>query len=201
MAEVSLLVLTTIAALEAVGLVGVEVGNRTYLEPAVLSLAIHLKVVAQSGSEAHVAAAEAQNAIRKLQLLEQALHVGKHLAVRLIAMLGSVDAHNLNLRELVQTVESAHVLSVAAGFAAEALSVGTVLDRQLFLVENHVAVDISHRHLGSRDKIEIVEVAVIHLPLLVGELAGAISRSLIHHCGRHNLGVAGSSSLVEEELD
>ena len=116
-------------------------------------------------------------------------------------MFGFVDANNLYLRELVQTVETAHVLAIAASLATEALSVGTVLDGKILLVENDITIDVGDRHFGCGDKIEIVYFAVIHLSLLVGQLSGAVTRCLIDHRRRHNLGVAGSTCLVEEEID
>ena len=116
-------------------------------------------------------------------------------------MLGLVDAHNLNLRELVQTVQSAHVLAIRASLAAETLGVGAVLDGQILLVENNVAVDVRHGHLGRGDEIEVVYLAMIHLTLLVGQLACAVARSGIHHRGRHDFRVARLAGLVEEEVD
>ena len=79
-----------------------------------------------------------------------------------------IDSNDLDLRELVQTVQSAHVLAIRAGLPTEALCIGAVLDGQILLVEDNVAVDICHGHLGRGDQIEVVHLAVIHLPLLVG---------------------------------
>ena len=152
-AQVGLLVGTTVAALQTVGLVCVEVLNRAHLEPTVLSLAVHFEIVADGRCEAHVAATQAQNAVRQLKFLQQSFYVGKHFAVRFVAVLGGVDADNLDFREFVQSIKASHVLAVASGFAAEALGVGAVLYRQLFLVENHIAVDVGHRHFGCRDKV------------------------------------------------
>ena len=56
-AERDFLVLcTAVTALEAVSLIGVEVTRRADLESTVLGFAIYLKVIAESCSEAHVAA-------------------------------------------------------------------------------------------------------------------------------------------------
>ena len=125
----------------------------------------------------------------------------QHLAVALLGVLGLVDAHNLNLGEFVQTVQSAHILAVGTSLAAETLGVGAVLDGQILLVENHVAVDVRHGHLGCGDEIEVVHLAMIHLALLVGQLACAVAAGGIHHRGRHDLGVAGLAGFVEEEVD
>ena len=99
----------------------------------------------------------------------------QHLLVALFRVFRLVDAHNFNLRELMQTVQSTHVLAVAAGLAAEALCVCAVLDRQLCLVKNHVAVDIGDRNLGGGDEVEVVHLAVIHLSLLVRQLSRAVA--------------------------
>ena len=82
-------------------------------------------------------------------------------------MLRLVDAYDLDLRELVQTVQSAHVLTVATSLSAETLGVGAVLDGQLLLVENHVAIDIRHRHLSRWNQIEVIHLAVVHLSFLI----------------------------------
>ena len=141
-AQLYLLVGAAVAALQAVGLIRVEVRNGAHLEPALLRLAIHLEVVAHGSREAHVAAAEAQDAVGELQLLQQSLHVLEHLPVALGTVLGRVDAHDFYLRELVQAVQAAHVLAVGASLAAEALRVGAVLDGQVGLAEDDVAVDV-----------------------------------------------------------
>ena len=68
----------------------------------------------------------------------------------------------------MQAVQAAHVLAVGAGFAAETGGVGGHLDGEILLVEDHVAEDVRHRHLGRRDEVEIVHRGVVHLSLLVG---------------------------------
>src|SRR5574344_3145748 len=92
----------------------------------------------------------------KLQLLEQSLYMVKHLLVALLTVLRSVDTYQLNLRELMQTIQTSHVLTVRTGLAAETLSIRTVHDRQLFLVENHISVDIRNGNLGCRNQVEII---------------------------------------------
>ena len=42
---------------------------------------------------------------------------------------------------------------------------------------------------------------MVHLSFLVGQLAGAVARSGVHHCGGHHFRVARSACLVEEEVD
>ena len=139
--------------------------------------------------------------VRQFQFLQQALHVVEHLLMALAGVFGLVDAHELHLGELMQPVEAAHVLAVGAGLAAEALGVGAALDGQLVLGEYLVAEQVGHRHLGGGDEVEIVHLAVVHLALLVWQLARAVAGSLIDHRRRLYLLVAGLDSLVEEEVD
>ena len=101
----------------------------------------------------------------------------------------------------MQAVEAAHVLAVAAGLAAPAGGVGAVLLRKLLLGDDHVAVDVGDGHLGRGDEVEVVEVDVIHLPLLVRELARAVAGGGVDHEWGFHLSIAGFPGLVEEELD
>ena len=100
----------------------------------------------------------------------------------------------------MQTVQAAHVLAIGTSLAAEALGVGTVLDGQFLLVQNNIAVDVCYGHLGGGNQVQVVQTAMVHLSLLVGQLASAISAGGIHHRGRHNLLVAGRACLVQEEV-
>ena len=75
----------------------------------------------------------------------------------------------------MQTVQTADILTIAACLAAETLRVCTVLDRQLGLVKNDIAVDVRHRNLSGRNEIEVVHLAVVHLTFLVGQLSRAIT--------------------------
>ena len=90
-------------------------------------------------------------------------------------MLRRVDAHDLHLVELVQAVEAAHVLAVRSGLATEASRISATLDRQVFLVEDLIAEEVCHRHLGGRNEEEVVEVGMIHLAFLVGQLSRAVA--------------------------
>ena len=101
----------------------------------------------------------------------------------------------------METVQAAHVLAVAAGLAAEAGRVGAVLLGELVAGDDDVAVEVGDGHLGGGDEVEVVLVDIVHLALLVGELACAVARCLVHHIGRLNLQVAGLGGAVEEELD
>ena len=76
-----LVVGATIAALQTVGLIGVEIGNRRHFKPTLLSLGINLKVVADGTGEALVTTAKTQDAVRQFELLEQPLDMFEHLAM------------------------------------------------------------------------------------------------------------------------
>ena len=127
--------------------------------------------------------------------------MGHHVVERFVGIVGQRQPHDLHLVELVQTVQAAHVLAVGAGFAAETGGVGGHLDGEILLVEDHVAEDVRHRHLGRRDEVEIVHRGVVHLSLLVGQLSRAESRRLVDHHGRFNLLVARAGVVVEEVVD
>ena len=71
----------------------------------------------------------------------------------------------------------ARVLAGGAGLAPEARRVRGVADRQLVRLEDLVAVEVGDRDLGGRDQVELVAGHDVHLVFLVGDLAGAASRS------------------------
>ncbi len=75
----------------------------------------------------------------------------------------------------MQTVESAHVFAVCAGFAAEAGRIGGILDGKVLLIDNDIAVEVRDGNFGGRDKVQVVKIGVVHLSFLVGQLACAIA--------------------------
>ena len=89
----------------------------------------------------------------------------------------------ISISKFVQAIQSANVLTIATGFAAEALRVGTIFNGQLTFFENHVAIDIGDGDFCGRDEVKIVEGAVIHLTFLVGQLTGAVSRCFVDYGG------------------
>ena len=111
-----------------------------------------------------------------------------------------VDAYNLYLVKLMQTVQTTNILTVAASLAAETSRVSATLDRQIFLVEYLVAEDVCYWHLGCRDKVEVVKLALVHLSLLIRKLTGTVTRSLVHNVRRLYLKVAALASFIKEEL-
>ena len=63
----------TVAALQTVSLIGVEVRDRRDLKPTALGLGVNLKVIADGASKALIATAKQQDPVRELQLLQQSL--------------------------------------------------------------------------------------------------------------------------------
>ena len=124
-----------------------------------------------------------------------------HFFERSVRVFRFFDTHDFHLVELVQAVQATHVLTVTTGFATEASTVSAVLLWKAVARKNHIAVDVGHRHFGGRNQIEVIYFAVVHLTLLVGELASAQTRSLVHHVRWLNFGVASLVGLVEKELD
>ncbi len=106
----------------------------------------------------------------------------------------------LDLVKLVQSVEASHMCAPRARLTAEAGGVCHVLHRQYGSIKDHIAVDICYGHLSSGYQIKVINANVIHLPLLVGQIACAEARLLIDHYGRFNFTVAGLLTLVEEEV-
>ncbi len=124
-----------------------------------------------------------------------------HLFKSRIRVFWLLDADNLYLVELMQTVETADILAVGPCLATEACRVGTVFLRELFAGDDDIAIDIGHRHLGGRDHVEFVFVDEIHLAFLVRQLSCAIAGGLVHHVGRLDFKISGIAGTVKEELD
>src|SRR5574344_142780 len=99
----------------------------------------------------------------------------EHLIQRSIRMFGSVYAYYLNLVKLMQTVQSAYILSVRTGFTTETCGISTTLDRQIFFVENLITEDICYRYLCCRNKEKVVNLEMIHLSLFVRQLACTVT--------------------------
>ena len=125
--------------------------------------------------------------------------MGDHSVQRFIRVIGVGDLYDLDLIELVQTVQSTYILSVGSCLTTETRRIGRHLDREIGLVQDHIPIDIRHRNLSRRNQIEIIEIYVVHLPLLIGKLSGSEARRFVHHQRRHHLGISGSRIAVEEE--
>ena len=135
----------------------------------------------------------------QLQLLQEALYVVEHLVQALVRVTWLVDAYNLYLVKLVQTVQATNVLAVATSLTTEAGRVSAALDREILLVEDNIAEDVGYRNLGCRDEEEVVEISVVHLTLLVWQLTCAATGILVYYVWRLNLQVSALAGLIEEE--
>ena len=105
--------------------------------------------------------------------------------------------HHLHLVELVDSVESADVLAVAARLAPEAGRVGAISNGKRVLVEDLTPVQVGDRHLGGGDQERAVR-DLIHLPLLVGQLPRGGGGGLVHQQRRGDLDVTGRGQPIEE---
>ena len=90
-------------------------------------------------------------------------------------MLWLVNAYDLNLVKLMQSVQTTYILTVTTCLTTETSRISATLDRQILLVKNLIPEDIRHRNLSRRDKIEVVKVGMIHLTFLVWKLSSAQS--------------------------
>ena len=99
--------------------------------------------------------------------------MGNHLVKCRVRILRLLDADNLYLVELVKSVQTSHVLTIGTCLTTEAWGICSKLLRELGIVQDDVPVDIGNRNLSSRNEIEIVETYIVHLGLLVRQLACA----------------------------
>ena len=127
--------------------------------------------------------------------------MGDHLVEGGVAVLGTLDADDLDLVELMEAVQPPDVLAVGTGFAAEARRIGRKLLREVRVLEDDVTVDVGDGHLRGGDEIEVIQADVVHLRLLVGKLARPEAGSGVDHHGRLHLAVARGRVEVEEVVD
>ncbi len=168
----------------------------------VLSGQPDLEVVGLGRRETHVAGREADHAIGDLEPLEHAAGAGDHPLELVVARLGRREVHQLDLVELVLADQPAHVLAVRSGLAAEAGREGAVADRQRRLVEDLVAMQVGHRHLGGRDQVVVGALQPEEVRLELRQLAGAEERRRVDDVRRQHLGVAVLAGVeVEHERD
>ncbi len=116
-------------------------------------------------------------------------------------MRGMGDLDDLHFVELVKAVQSADILAVGTRLSPETGGIGHILHREVLAFEDGVAVDVGHRHLSRGNQVKIVDYGVVHLAVLIGELAGAESRIGIHQIGGLNFCVARFQGFIEEEID
>ena len=137
------------------------------------------------------------------QALEQALHVVLHLLQGGVGALRLLDAHDLDLVELMQTVQTSHVLAVRTGLTTEARSVGGHLLREVVVTKDDISEYVGDRNLGCRDEIEVIKTYIVHLGLLVRQLTGTETGSsgnrdfALYHADQYAAPTQGSYSTVQ----
>ena len=110
------------------------------------------EVISLLRSEAHVARAEHNLAIGKLQKLQHLLSASGHALVFFERLLGRRDGDEFHLIELVLADHAARVLAGGARFRAEAIGAGGEAHGKLRLVENGFADEVCERDFGGRDE-------------------------------------------------
>ena len=186
--------------LRAAGLERLETRAARHLQPALLTGRPDFEVVFFGLRKSDVAATHEEHAVGQLEFLQEALGIETEGVELGVAGLGMHPLEQLDLVELVEAVEPAHVLAVAARLAAETRRVGGAFHRQRLGVENLVAEEVRQRHLGGRHCVETIGDGLIHLTFLVGQLAGGGGAGGVDEDRRVNLGVAGGDSLIQKEL-
>ncbi len=193
--------LRTVASVRAARLEIAVLAAGADLDPAVHAGHPDLEVVGAPGLEAHVAGAEDDAAVAKLEPLEDRLSVEGELLQFIIGLFRFDKLHQLNLVELMQADKAARFLSRGAGLAAEAGGVGDVAAREVLSAEDLVLVDVRERHLGGGDQVETL--AGLELILLeLRESRSAYKRTRVRKEGREDLRVAMLAGVrVEHQLD
>ena len=103
-----------------------------------------------------VAGADLDRPVRQAERGDQPLGAGEQLVEQLGALLRRGDGEDLDLVELVGPQHAAGVLAGRPGLPPVARRVRHQPHRQLGLVEDLVAVDRRQRHLGGRDRPQLV---------------------------------------------
>ena len=102
MGNADLLILcAAITALQAVGLIGVEIAYGRQFKPTALCFLINLEVVADGRGERLVATTKQKYAVWQFQFFQQAFHMCEHFLMRLLRMFRLVDTHNFYFRKLM----------------------------------------------------------------------------------------------------
>src|SRR5688500_5089763 len=98
--------------------------------------------------------------------------------------------------------EAARAEPCRTGFAAKAWRVGDVSDRQRFLGDDFLPVQIGDGNFRRRCEVKFVALASVKLLLEFRELGSADERRRAHDKWRGNLGVSvGPGMQIEEEID
>jgi hypothetical protein len=133
-----------------------EVRAGTDLQPLGAARGPDLQVVLDHGREGQVPGAHLDHPVGKVEGLEHVLRVGEQPDELVHGGLGPDELHQLDLVELVAALDAPRVAPGGHLLAAEAGGVGDVLDGQGGAVQDLVAVQVRHRHLGRGDEPEVL---------------------------------------------
>src|SRR5699024_1689183 len=107
-----------------------KVRTRADFQPALLRRTPYLKVIFLRLSEAHISGAHQQGSVWKAERLQQRLSIGSELLKFIKSRIRMHDLYQFNLVELMEPIESAHILAVRAGFTPPARRIGSITKRK-----------------------------------------------------------------------
>ena len=160
----------------------------------------HLDVIALGGGEAQIARAQRHHAIGQAQQLQHLFGLTGHGFQLFVALLRLGDFDHFDLIELVLADQATGIAAGAARLLAEARAVGAVADGQILAVQDHIAVQVSHGHLGGGNQ-EGVLIQLVGVLFKLGQLTRAGHGAAGDHVGRQHLGVAVGSMGIHKEVD
>ena len=136
------------------------------------------QVIGLRGAEAHVAGAQQHLAVRQAEFLQHRFGAAGHALVLGIGLLGSGDADQLDLLELVLADHPAHIATTAAGLGAEAHRMRGHAQRQALGLDDLVADDVGQRHFtgGNQVALALAELGREQVFLELRQLPGAAHR-------------------------
>ena len=140
----------------AASLEGFEVGAGGDFAIELLAGEPDFEVEGLGGREAHVAGAEQDAAVGKLEGFEDLFGVAGELLVLGVGFFGARELDQLDLLKLVLADDAAHVFAGGSGFGAEAGRVGGEADGQPGFVEDFVAIEIGDGDFGGGDEPVVV---------------------------------------------
>lgn len=191
-----------VAEVHAAGLVVAEGGTAGDFEVGFLAGGPDFDVVGFGGAEADVAGAEFDDAVVEAEELEDFFGVAGEGFEGVHGGLGGGDVDELDFVELVHANEAAGAEAGAAGFTTEAGGVGGVVDGEVLVFEDLLAMEVGDGDFGGGDEVEVVFGAVVDLVAELGELAGADEALGFDEERGADLGVAVPGGVeVEEEVD
>src|SRR5664280_2558560 len=116
-------------------------------------------------------------------------------------MIGMGNTDNLDFIKLMKPVKSSDMSSPGACFPPEAWCICHIFNGKFFSIKNHIPLNIGNGNFSSGNEIEVIDIGMIHLPLLIWQLPRTKARILIYHYRWHNLQVTSFFSFIEKEID